>query len=77
MCPVVGSWPDKDITTKAAGVLETELTAAGIPHDLKVYPGTKHAFFNDQLRVYHPAAAADSWRRVLAFFAEHVQRSTN
>jgi len=74
LCPVVGSWPDKDITTKAAGVLETELTAAGIPHDLKVYPGTKHAFFNDQLRVYHPAAAADSWQRVLAFFAEHVRR---
>jgi carboxymethylenebutenolidase len=44
MCPVVGSWPDKDFTTKAAGMLETELTAAGIPHGLKVYPGTKHAF---------------------------------
>jgi carboxymethylenebutenolidase len=74
LCPVVGSWPDKDITTKAAQVLETELTAAGIPHDLKVYPGTKHAFFNDQLKVYHPTAAADSWERVLAFFAEHVRR---
>ena len=23
-------------------VLETELTAAGVPHDLKVYPGAKH-----------------------------------
>jgi len=33
--PVVGSWPGKDFTTKAAGVLETELTAAGIPHDLE------------------------------------------
>ena len=73
MCPVVGSWPGKDFTTRAAGVLEAELTAAGIPHDLKVYPGTKHAFFSDQLRVYHPAAAADSWQRVLAFFAEHVR----
>ena len=75
LCPVVGSWPGKDFTTKAAGVLETELTAAGIPHDLKVYPGTKHAFFNDQWRAYNPAAAADSWQRVLAFFAEHVRRS--
>jgi len=75
LCPVVGSWPDKDITTKAARVLETELTAAGIPHDLKVYRGTKHSFFNDQLPVYHPAAAAESWQRVLAFFAEHVRRS--
>jgi hypothetical protein len=32
-------------------VLETELTAAGIPHNLKVYPGAKHVFFNDQLRL--------------------------
>ena len=75
LCPVVGSWPDHDFTTKAAGVLETGLTAAGIPHDLKVYPGAKHAFFNDQLRVHHPAAAADSWQRVLAFFTEHVRRN--
>ena len=74
LCPVVGSWPGKDVTTKAAGVLETELTAAGIPYDLKVYPGAKHSFFNDQWRNYDPAAAADSWRRALAFFAEHVRR---
>lgn len=74
LCPVVGSWPDKDFTTKAAAILETELTAAGVPHDLKVYPGTKHAFFNDTLRTY-AAAAADSWQRVLAFFAEHVEAS--
>ena len=56
-------------------MLETELTAAGNQHDLKVYPGAKHAFFNDQLRVYHRAAAADSWQPVLAFFAEHVERA--
>ena len=74
LCPVVGSWPGKDFTTKAAGVLEADLTAAGIPHDLKVYPGAKHSFFNDQWRNYH-AAAADSWQRVLAFFAEHVRGS--
>jgi len=76
LCPVVGSWPGKDITTKAGGILETGLTAAGIPHDLKVYPGTRHSFFNDQLRVYDPGAAADSWQRVLAFFAEHVRRGS-
>jgi carboxymethylenebutenolidase len=73
LCPVVGSWPGKDFTTKAAGVLETELTAAGVPHDLKVYTGAKHSFFNDQWRTYEPVAAADSWQRVLAFFADHVR----
>lgn len=73
LCPVVGSWPGKDITTKAAGILETDLTTAGIPHDLKVYKGAKHSFFNDQWRNYHPKAAVDSWQRVLAFFDEHVR----
>jgi len=73
LCPVVGSWPGRDFTTKAAGVLESELTAAGIPHDLKEYPGARHSFFNDRWRTYDPAAAADSWQRVLAFFAEHVR----
>ena len=73
LCPVVGSWPGKDFTTKAAGVLETELTAAGVPHDLKVYTSAKHSFFNDQWRNYEPVAASDSWQRVLAFFAEYVR----
>ena len=73
MCPVVGSWPDKDITTGAAAVLETELSAAGTPHDLKVYPGTKHGFFNDQRKVHDPAASADAWGRVIAFFEDYVR----
>jgi carboxymethylenebutenolidase len=71
MCPVVGSWPDRDFTTRAARVLETELTAAGTAYDLKIYPGTKHAFFNDQMRNHDADAAADSWRRVLAIFDQH------
>jgi len=75
-CPVVGSWPDKDVTTGAAATLETELSAAGIPHDLTVYRGTTHASFNDRWRTYDAAAAADSWERVLAFFAEHVKRGS-
>ena len=45
------------------------------PHDLKVYPGARHSFFNDQWRNYYAAAAADFWQRVLAFFAEHVRGS--
>jgi carboxymethylenebutenolidase len=74
LCPVVGSWPDNDFTTKAARILEAELTAAGDPHDIKVYPRTKHAFFNDQLpKRYSEEAATDSWHRVLAFFDEHVK----
>jgi carboxymethylenebutenolidase len=73
LCPVVGSWPENDFTTGAAGTLEVELTKAGVAHDLKVYPGAKHSFFNDRGAAYDAAASADSWERVLAFFAEHVE----
>ncbi len=50
----------------------------GLTGNLEYYvdPGARHSFFNDQLRVYHPAAAADSWQRVLAFFAEHVRHNS-
>ena len=72
LCPVVGSWPARDITTGAASTLEVALAAAGVPHDLKLYPGTKHSFFNDQGPTYDATAAADSWQRVLAFFAEYL-----
>jgi carboxymethylenebutenolidase len=73
LCPVVGSWPEKDLTTSAAATLEMELSAAGIPHDLKLYPGARHSFFNDQSSTYHPIAAADSWQRVLTFFNTHIR----
>ena len=72
LCPVVGSWPEKDFTSGAVATLEVALNARGVPHDLKLYPGTKHSFFNDRSQAYHPAAAADSWERVLRFFGEHV-----
>ena len=44
----------------------------GIAHDIKIYPGARHSFMNDGKGSYHPAAAADSWTRVTAFFGEHL-----
>lgn len=71
-CPVVGSYPDKDFTTSQGKKLEAVLTRANIPHDIKIYPNTRHSFFNDQSPTYNADAARDSWERVLAFFREHV-----
>jgi len=71
-CPVVGSYPAEDFTAKAAQKLDIALDEYGIPHDIKIYPGTKHSFFNDQRPSYDPAASEDSWNRVLAFFKEHI-----
>jgi carboxymethylenebutenolidase len=70
MCPVVASYPDKDITTGAGRKLDAELTTAGVPHDFKTYPNTKHGFFNDQSAIHDPAASADAWARIMSFFSE-------
>ncbi len=71
-CPVVGSYPDPDFTTKAGRRLDAKLTDFGIAHDIKIYPGARHSFFNDHGKAYDPAAAADAWQRVLAFFGERL-----
>lgn len=71
-CPVVGSYPGKDFTASAGRKLDAALDKYNVPHDIKIYPGAKHSFFNDQGGNYNPAAAEDSWRRTLAFFKEQL-----
>jgi len=72
-CPIVGSYPGADrLTRGAVGPLRDALTAADVPHDLKLYEGARHSFFNDRGRAHDPAAAEDSWRRTLEFFTAHV-----
>jgi carboxymethylenebutenolidase len=73
LCPVVGSYPGRDFTARFGRKLDACLDEYGIVHDIKIYPGARHSFFNDQGRAYDPAASADAWERVLAFFAEHVR----
>lgn len=74
-CPVVGSYPTNDFTTPHARKLNDALERYNIPHDIKIYSGTRHSFFNDQGRTYNAEAAQDSWQRVLAFFSEHMGTS--
>ena len=71
-CPVVGSYPEKDFTAGMGRKLDAKLTEYDIPHDIRVYPGARHSFFNDQGSHYDAPAATDSWRRLLAFFAERI-----
>jgi carboxymethylenebutenolidase len=87
-CPVVGSYGARDRTLKnAAAKLERALTNAGVVHDVKEYPNANHAFLNDApagprllrplLRVAgmkpEPESAKDAWRRIDAFFYEHLR----
>jgi len=84
VCPVVASYGGKDRGTRTQlPRLEQALTELNVPHDVKVYPGASHAFMNEfegahqvLTRVmglsYDPVATSDAWRRIFAFFGEHL-----
>jgi carboxymethylenebutenolidase len=72
LCPVVGSYPEKDFTAGAGRALDQALDRYGNAHDIKIYPGTRHSFFSDHGRAYDKDAATDSWSRVLSFFGTHL-----
>jgi carboxymethylenebutenolidase len=89
-CPVVASYGALDRGLRAAPArLETALTKAGVVHDVKQYPKAGHAFLNEAeggpgwlrplLRTMHhgpePESAQDGWRRIEAFFAEHLREA--
>jgi carboxymethylenebutenolidase len=71
-CPIMGSYPDKDFTTKAAHELEASLVIYSIPHDIKIYENTQHSFYSQQRSPFEVEASKDAWRRMLNFFEEHL-----
>lgn len=91
-CPIVGSYGGRDrspMGRSAAPRLEQALTALGVDHDVKVYPGAGHGFINDPdpadatpLLIflatisgtrYHEPSAQDARRRIAAFFGKHLK----
>ena len=86
LCPVVGSYGgrDRDLVPQFER-LRRFLEDSEVPHDLEQYPGAGHSFMNRTVpgvatRLVGPLAsieyrhseAEDAWRRILAFFAEHL-----
>lgn len=73
--PVLGFFAENDHTTPPEAVrkLDEELTKHGKEHEFHTYPGTDHAFFNnDRPAVYDAKAAGDAWQRTLAFFRKNL-----
>lgn len=71
-CPIVGSYPERDFTAGQARRLEIALSSHAVRHDIKIYPGARHSFFNDTRQAFDPTAAADAWARTIAFFHENL-----
>lgn len=46
---------------------------AGVVHEIVIYPGADHAFFNDTGGRYHAAAARAAWERTTAWFQRYLR----
>lgn len=65
---------DQGVPASQGRELEKKLRGMGKKVELVVYPNAGHAFFNDaRPEVYNAEAAADSWKRTLKLFREHVK----
>ena len=51
---------------------EAALDKAGLVHEIRVFDGADHAFFNDTGPRYNPQAAAEAWTAVLAWYGKHL-----
>jgi carboxymethylenebutenolidase len=52
---------------------EAALTAAKVPYERHLYPGTQHGFNNDTTPRFDAAAAKLAWTRTLAHFNKHLR----
>jgi carboxymethylenebutenolidase len=73
--PVMDNFGDTDENPSSADVktIDDALTAAGVTHDFKSYPGAGHGFNCDDRGSYNEAAATDAFSRTLGFFDANVK----
>lgn len=66
--PVLGLFGGDDPAIPADRISEFDaaLRRAGVPHELVVYPGAPHSFFDRSFEI-HAEASADAWKRLLEF----------
>ena len=71
--PVLGLYGGKDtgIPLDTIELMRKALKSAGNPSEIIVYPEAGHGFFADYRPSYQKDAAADGWRRLLAWFKKH------
>jgi len=58
--------------TGTVPLLAEAMKRSGKSFESRVYPGAKHAFFNDTRPNFHGESAADAWERVLRFLRENL-----
>lgn len=73
-CPIEGHYAEHDGATEGLPKVKEALQAAGKQATFHIYPGTQHAFFNNERpQVYNAEAAKLAWDRTLAFFRKNLK----
>jgi carboxymethylenebutenolidase len=72
-CPVLGLFggADQAIPVEDVERFDEALSDAGVEHEIHVYPGAPHSFFDRRFEE-HAEASEDAWRRMLAFLGSHT-----
>ncbi len=61
---------DQGIPTEQVHTLDTALDGTGVEHEIVIYSGAPHSFF-DRRATEFAEASADAWQRVLGFIDAH------
>jgi len=71
-CPILAlqAGDDQGITAEDNATFERALTDAGVEHEIVIYDGAPHSFF-DRKQEQFADASDDAWRRALAFVGSH------
>lgn len=72
--PAIAFWGDDDRAVGMENVetYRTALTAAGIAHDVTIYPGYPHGFLTFDPASPWAEGARDSWAKTVRFFETHL-----
>ncbi len=73
--PVLGLFggADQNIPQEQVKELDQKLDIAGVEHEITIYPGAPHSFF-DRRSADFADASTDAWRRIIDFIAAHRAR---
>lgn len=73
--PILGLYAEEDhgIPVEKVRRFQEALKEHGVAHEIHIYPGAHHAFFNDTREVYDEKAATDAWQRTLDWFGRYLR----
>ncbi len=74
--PVLGLYggADQGIPREKVEELNHELDEAGVEHEIYIYPGAPHSFFDRKAEEFADAST-DAWKRAFAFIQKHSKQA--